>query len=46
MQTEYIDAVFIYEFMMRLYIKMFAHAVLLVKCQFVWILHVIYSETQ
>lgn len=27
------------------YTEMFARAVLLVKCQFMWILHVIYSDT-
>lgn len=27
------------------YTRMFARAVLLVKCQFMWILHVIYSDT-
>lgn len=34
------------EFMMRFsYTELFVHAVLLVKCQFKWILHVIYSDT-
>lgn len=27
------------------YTEMFARALLLVKCQFMWILHVIYSDT-
>lgn len=35
------------EFMMQFsHTGMFAYAVLLVKRQFIWILHVIYSETQ
>lgn len=27
------------------FMQLFVHAVLLVKCQFKWILHVIYSDT-
>lgn len=34
------------EFMMQFSIAIFARAVLLVSCQLMWILHVIYSETQ